>query len=224
MTEPAEPDSDQPSAGGDGRVLTVPNVISVGRLLCVPLFLWLLFGRDNRLAAAILLGFLGATDWVDGWIARRYDQVSTVGKILDPVADRVLLVVGVVAILVDGSVPAVVAVAAIVREVLVSAGLVALTALGAKRIDVQWAGKAGTFALMAAFPLFLAANADLAWETPLRVLAWGFALVGLVFSYWSAFAYVPMARAALREGREGRGGRRPADGAGDGTGRIGSDG
>lgn len=212
MTEPGEPGSDQPSAGGDGRVLTVPNVVSFGRLLCVPLFLWLLFGRDNRLAAAILLGVLGATDWVDGWIARRYDQVSTVGKILDPVADRVLLVVGVVAILVDGSVPVVVAVAAIVREVLVSAGLVALTALGAKRIDVQWAGKAGTFALMTAFPLFLAANADLAWETPLRALAWGFALVGLGFSYWSAFAYVPLARAALREGREGRGGRdRPGE-------------
>lgn len=214
---------DRPTArAGEARVLTVPNALSLGRLLCVPLFLWLLFGRDNRVAAALLLAVLGGTDWVDGWIARRFDQVSTVGKVLDPVADRVLLVVGIVAILVDGSAPVWVAVAAIAREVLVSAGVLALAALGGRRVDVQWAGKAGTFALMAAFPLFLAANApDISWEGPLRVAAWGCALVGLAFSYWSAFAYIPLGRAALREGR---GDRRSAGGPGQGTGRVGSDG
>ena len=72
----------------------------------MPLFLWLLFGRDNRLAAAWLLAVLGATDWVDGYIARRFNQVSTLGKVLDPTADRLLLAVGVISILVYGSVPA----------------------------------------------------------------------------------------------------------------------
>jgi cardiolipin synthase len=90
------------AAAGEDRILTIPNIISVVRLLCVPVFLWLLFDQDNRVAAAGLLAVLGATDWIDGYIARHYDQVSALGKILDPVADRVLLIVGVVAILIDG--------------------------------------------------------------------------------------------------------------------------
>src|SRR2546426_4188988 len=102
------------------RLLTLPNVISVLRLACVPVFLWLLFDQHDRAGAAWLLGGLGATDWVDGYVARHFGQVSTVGKVLDPTADRVLLVVGVVAILVDGSVPAWIAWIAIVREVAVS--------------------------------------------------------------------------------------------------------
>ncbi|MEA3056116.1 MAG: hypothetical protein QOD30_1548, partial [Actinomycetota bacterium] len=77
------------------RVWTIPNVISVIRLLLIPVFVYLLFGRDNRAAAASLLAFLGATDWVDGYIARHFDQTSTLGKILDPTADRLLLLVSV---------------------------------------------------------------------------------------------------------------------------------
>jgi cardiolipin synthase (CMP-forming) len=191
------------SAKGEARVLTIPNALSFGRLLCVPLFLWLLFGRDNRAGAAWLLAVLGVTDWVDGWIARRYDQVSTVGKVLDPTADRVLLVVGIVAILVDGSAPIWLGVAALAREVLVSAAVMALAAMGARRIDVSWAGKTGTFALMMAFPIFLVANApNNSWEGPLRLVAWGCAAVGLAFSYWSAFHYIPAGRDALREARD----------------------
>ena len=87
------------------RILTVPNLISFVRLLCIPWFLWLLFAQDNRHAAAWLLAVLGCTDWIDGYIARRWNQVSTVGKVLDPTADRLMLGVGVIAILVDGSVP-----------------------------------------------------------------------------------------------------------------------
>ena len=77
------------------RVLTVPNLISVLRLLCIPLFVWILFGVESRSAAAILLAGLGATDWIDGWIARRFDQTSELGKILDPTADRLLLIVAI---------------------------------------------------------------------------------------------------------------------------------
>lgn len=192
---------------GEARVVTIPNALSLGRLMCVPLFLWLLFGRDNRAGAAWLLAVLGATDWVDGYIARRFDQVSTVGKVLDPTADRVLLLVGIVAILVDGSAPIWLGVVVLARELLVSLGVLALAAMGARRVDVSWAGKCGTFALMLAFPLFLVANApNNSWEGPLRVVAWACAIVGLAFSYWSAFRYIPRGRAALREGRGGRGG------------------
>lgn len=183
-------------------MLTIPNLLSVARLLCVPLFLYLLFGRDDRAGAAYLLAALGATDWVDGYVARRFDQVSKLGKVLDPAADRILLGVGVVAILIDGSIPAAVAWLAIVREVLVSIAVLALAALGAKRIDVQWVGKAGTFALMFAFPLFLASHADdLGWADTAGFLAWCFAIPGLVLGWYAAATYVPLARAALAEGR-----------------------
>ena len=82
---------------------TVPNAISVLRIACIPWFVWLLFAAEDRTAAALLLGALGATDWVDGWIARRFDQVSEVGKVLDPTADRLLLVVAAPAMIIDGS-------------------------------------------------------------------------------------------------------------------------
>ncbi|MEY2436474.1 MAG: hypothetical protein QOF97_1310, partial [Acidimicrobiaceae bacterium] len=119
--------------GGD-RILTIPNAITVFRLLCLPLFLWLLFVDENRVAAASLLGFLGATDFVDGYIARHFDQESELGKILDPVADRLLFFVGAGGILVDGSVPVWFAVAILVREALVTAATLGLAALGARRI------------------------------------------------------------------------------------------
>jgi cardiolipin synthase (CMP-forming) len=191
---------------GEDRVLTVPNVISLTRLSCVPVFLWLLFGRDNRVGAAFLLGGLGATDWVDGYIARHFGQVSTVGKILDPVADRVLLVVGIGAMLVDGAVPAWVAIAALAREVLVAGATLALAALGARRIDVQWVGKAGTFGLMTAFPLFLMSKGDVSWADTAGKLAWIAAIPGLVLAWYAALTYVPIARQALAEGRRARAG------------------
>jgi cardiolipin synthase len=105
VSEPELPVEPVVPVEGADRILTIPNVISLVRLACVPLFLWLLFSEENRLASAALLAVLGATDWVDGWIARRYHQVSTVGKILDPVADRIMLITAVIAIAVDGAVP-----------------------------------------------------------------------------------------------------------------------
>src|SRR5690242_13180455 len=102
-----------------GRIVTVPNAISLIRLACAPIFVWLL-AEDELLAAAALLAVLGASDWVDGWIARHFDQGSDLGKVLDPVADRILLLVAAVALLVQGSVPLVVGVLVLVREALVS--------------------------------------------------------------------------------------------------------
>ncbi len=184
------------------RIVTLPNAISLGRLACVPLFLWLLFGRENRLGAALLLGGLGATDWVDGYIARHFGQVSSLGKVLDPTADRILLIVGIGAILADGAVPPWVAIAALAREAVVAGAALALAAAGARRIDVTWFGKAGTFALMFAFPLFLGGgDPELSWRDTSQFLAWCFAIPGLVLSYYAAALYVPIARTALKEGR-----------------------
>ena len=183
------------------RLLTVPNVITVVRLACIPVFLWLLFGRDDQATAAYLLAVLGTTDWIDGYIARHFNQVSALGKILDPTADRLLLAVGVVAILIDGSVPVVVAVLTIVREVGVAIVAISLAALGARRIDVTWFGKAGTFGMMVAYPLFLVSHGGVTWADTAEVLGWVAAVPGLVFGYISAVGYVPLGIRALREGR-----------------------
>lgn len=207
VTEPVPtPRPDAIELGVD-RILTLPNVISFVRLLCVPWFLWLLFVQEERLAAAILLAVLGATDWVDGWIARRFHQVSTVGKILDPTADRIMLITAIVAIAIDGSVPWWFALLALGRELLVAGAAVLLGALGARRIDVTWWGKTGTFLSMMSFPLFLASHADWAAADACRVLAWAVGLPGVAIAWYSAAGYVPTALAALRDGRADRGDR-----------------
>jgi cardiolipin synthase len=186
------------------RILTIPNGISLVRLACAPVFVWLL-AEDDLLAAAALLAVLGASDWVDGWIARRFDQGSNLGKVLDPVADRILLLLAAVALVVQGSVPLVVGILVLVREAVVSVAVLALAAAGARRIDVQWVGKAGTLALMFAFPLYLWADAISGTASDVVLTAaWFMAVCGLVFSYYAALTYVPLARAALREGRSTR--------------------
>ena len=181
--------------------LTVPNLISIARIAGSPIFAYVLLGTDNRHAAAWLLGALGATDWLDGWLARRSGTVSDLGKVLDPVADRILIVVAAVAVLVDGSFPLWLGVVVLVREALVSLGVVLLAALGAKRIDVLWVGKAGTLALMVAVPMFLIAEADVSWSHFARPLAWAFATGALVLGWIAAAGYVPLAFRALNERR-----------------------
>lgn len=179
------------------EVLTVPNLLSVGRLLAVPVFLWLLFGEDSPVAAAVLLGVLGATDWVDGWVARRFDQVTELGKVLDPTADRILLGVAGVAIFVDGAVPGIVFWPVIVREVLISVAVVVLALVGAQRIDVLWAGKAGAFGLMFAFPFFLLGDAGSSYDDLWTSLAWICAVPGVILGYVAAVQYARLVPGAL---------------------------
>jgi len=185
----------------------VPNLISVVRLACVPLFLWLLWGADRELAAGLLAAGLGATDWVDGYIARHFDQGSELGKILDPAADRVLLVAAAIAVLTQG-LPAEVQLVVwlmLAREVLIAAATIGLALAGARRIDVVWAGKAGTLALMFSLPMFLGADATRAsWHAFFIVGGWVFAIGGVILGYYAAAKYVPAARDALREGRASR--------------------
>jgi cardiolipin synthase len=187
------------------RILTVPNVITVVRLAMLPVFLWLLFAQEDRAKAAALLAVLGVTDFLDGYIARHFHQESDLGKLLDPIADRLLFFVGVGGILIDGSVPTWFALVVLVREALVAGATIALAMLGARRIDVTWYGKAGTFFLMISFPLFLASESTLGWADLAGTLAWVAGIPGLVLSVYSAALYVPMARRALAAGRAGDG-------------------
>lgn len=194
------------ASAGEDRVLTAANVVTVLRLAGVGVFCWLLFGADEQTAAAILLGVLGATDWVDGQLARRLHQVSTIGKVLDPAADRVLVGTAVIAVIVHGAVPLWFGLLTIAREVLVSGTVLALAAFGARRIDVLWIGKAGTFALMVAYPGFLISHGTAGWQQPFHVVAWIAGALGLVLAWAAAAAYLVPARRALAEGRRARSG------------------
>jgi cardiolipin synthase (CMP-forming) len=186
------------------RYLTAPNAFTLLRLCCIPLFLYLLFGRDNRAGAAWLLGLLGATDWVDGWLARRFDQVSEFGKIFDPTADRLLFIVAITAIIIDGSAPLWFCVAVIAREVIFGGTVAVATLLfHMERFDVTWWGKTATFLLMFAFPGFMLGNTDFPGHQGFLVAAWLVGIPGLVLSYWTAIGYVPAIRTGIAAGRRG---------------------
>lgn len=187
---------------GDDRIVTVPNALTLGRLLLLPVFVWLLLGREQRFVSAVFLTAISSTDWFDGYIARHFDQGSRLGKLFDPTADRILFVVAVTSIIIDGSAPTWFAGIVLAREVVVSSITVTLVARGAPPVDVIWWGKAGTFLLMMAFPSFLAgADPDLGVADAFTALAWATGLPGLALSFYAAFRYVPLWRESAREGR-----------------------
>jgi cardiolipin synthase len=162
----------------------------------------LLFVQENRAGAAWLLAGLGSTDWVDGYVARRFDQTSEFGKIFDPTVDRLLFIVSITAIIIDGSIPIWFAVAVLAREILVGGAIAFATLfLHMERFDVTWLGKCATFLLMGAVPSFLIGSTDV-WEADFfAVLAWLIGIPGLILSYWTAIAYIPMIRSGVAAGR-----------------------
>jgi cardiolipin synthase len=185
-------------------IVTIPNLVTLVRLLLLPVFVWVLFGLPSRQLAAWMLGVLGATDWVDGYLARRLGQTSEFGKKFDPTVDRLWFVVAIVAIIANDSIPVWFAVVVLAREVIVGGAVaVATLAFGMQRFDVTWWGKTATFLLMFSIPGFLMANssapAPAAWE----VAAWAFGIPGLLLSYYTAATYVPMIRDGVRASRAG---------------------
>ncbi|MGF1599513.1 MAG: CDP-alcohol phosphatidyltransferase family protein [Acidimicrobiales bacterium] len=202
MTTPADAPGPEAATGlrfDRDQVLTWPNAFTLGRLCCIPLFVWLIFGRDHRAAAAWLLAALGTTDWVDGWLARRFDQATELGAVFDPIVDRILFFVAIPSLIIDGSIPVVVAVLGLAREAVVAVFAVGIQAVGADRLQVTREGKTGTFLLMFAFPLFLGSESTLSYAPALRWLAWLFVAPGLGYSWYSALTqYLPIARRALQ--------------------------
>ena len=184
------------------RLVTIPNLFTLARLACLPVFLYLLFGRDNRAGAAWLLGGLGATDWVDGYLARRLGQVSEFGKVFDPAVDRVLFIVATVGIIVDGAAPLWFCWLVVLREVLVGATM-AIATLGFRmqRFDVSRWGKLATFLLMFAVPGFMIGASDFPGHNGFQVASWILGIPGLVLSWVTAVAYVPRVREAIAAGR-----------------------
>ena len=183
------------------QILTLPNVITLLRLCCLPIFLWLLFSVQDRGAAAWLLGGLGATDWIDGWVARRFNQQSSFGAVFDPAVDRGLFIVSLIAILIDNSVPMWFGLAVLIREITVASAMLIATAFGMERFSVNIWGKRYTFLLMFAVPLILLGAADGAGAVWVIWAGWICGIPALVVSYLTAFNYVPQIRRNLRSGR-----------------------
>ena len=185
------------------RVFTAANSISFVRLLGLPLFAWLVLGPGAYGMAVLVAGLTATTDWVDGYVARRFDQVTRLGKWLDPVIDRALLATVAVVLLIVGFLPWGIAVAVLARDVVLLAGALIVFG-GIPPIPVTRTGKFATACLLAGLPAFLVANMDWArlGVAVFTVLAWLLALAG-VGAYWVAGAqYVRATRRLRRSGRE----------------------
>lgn len=181
-------------------VLTVPNVISVLRLLTVPVFAWLAL-NERDLAAFGVLALAAATDWLDGRLARVLNQYSRLGELLDPAADRLFIFVTLVVLAVRDVVPLWLVLVIVGRDVLLTLVLAVLMAVRAGPLPVHFVGKAGTFALLYALPLLLLAEMRGTLGLVADVAGWAFALWG-VGLYWLAGAlYVRQAVDVLRRRR-----------------------
>jgi len=179
---------------GSDAILTVPNLFTLGRLLCVPVFLWMVHSNDQRYGAAVLLAVLGATDWIDGYLARLLNQQSKFGRVFDPTVDRLMFLVALISMVVVDAAPAWFLIAVFAREALVAVAALYLGARGVRTVKVSWWGKTATFGLLFALPLFLAASAEPSGDAIYRTLAWIVGVPALILSWVSAYGYLPLLR------------------------------
>jgi cardiolipin synthase (CMP-forming) len=177
-------------------IITAPNAISLGRLLLMPVCAWLLASRHYA-SGLVLTAAVGATDWVDGWLARRIGQVSRVGQLLDPLADRLLIASVAVALLIRGVLPWPAVVLLVGRDLILLAGWPILNRRGIRPPDVVWIGKAATFDLLIALPLLV--MGETTWVLAPVAHALGLVLLwlGVVMYYVAGAVYVRMAVEAL---------------------------
>jgi cardiolipin synthase (CMP-forming) len=182
------------------RVLTVPNVISLLRLALVPVFAVLIARGDDAWALGVL-ALSGASDWLDGFIARRFHQVSKLGRVLDPAADRLFILVTLVALVWKDAIPLWLVIALVARDVLLACLMPSLARQRYGPLPVHFAGKAGTFCLLYAFPLLLLGGWDGPVGTIATALGWAFAWWGLGLYWFAAALYVIQARDLLSPAR-----------------------
>jgi cardiolipin synthase len=180
------------------RVLTVPNALSAIRILLIPAFVVLILERDTRLAGFLLLAAVVSTDWVDGYVARRTGQVTELGKLLDPLADRLAMAAALIVFVVADLLPAWAALVILVRDALVLGAAVWLALTGGPRIDVRPIGKYATFTLMWGLPLIAWGNAGLPADDLATVLGWVWFPVGAIEYYAAAVVYTRDLREAFR--------------------------
>ena len=189
-------------AAGDvrDRVLTVPNALSVLRLVLVPVFLYLLLVIDARGWAVGVLMFSGFSDWADGKIARLVaNQSSRLGELLDPAVDRIYMVTVPVALAIYGAVPWWIVITLLGRDVVLAATLPVLRSRGLTALPVTYIGKAATFALMSGFPLILLGQWDALWSRVVLACGWAFLIWGMAMYLWSAVLYLVQVAMVVRQ-------------------------
>ncbi len=178
--------------------LTIPNLVSFVRLLGIPYFWYVLIGQDRLGLAALLIFLIASTDWIDGWLARKLDQVSEVGKMLDPLADRLMIGSAIIGGLIAGALPVFLGVALIVREVVVGGAAIYLGIAHRTTIEVRTLGKTATFLLYGSIPSFYLLAADIApwlFGPP----AWISGVSGLILYYRVAWDYLVDTRNRMAE-------------------------
>lgn len=178
-----------------GRVLTIPNVLSVIRLVLLPVFAYLLLERQSYGPALAILIFSGASDWADGKIARLVaNQSSRLGELLDPLVDRIYMVAVPVVLALADVVPWWLVAVLLGRDVLLAATLPVLRGRGVTALPVTYIGKAATFALMSGFPLILLGQWDSGWSRAAGAVGWAFVIWGTGMYLWSAVLYLIQVR------------------------------
>lgn len=180
------------------RVATVPNALSVLRLLGVPLFGWLVLGPHADGLALLVLAVAGFTDYLDGAVARRFGQGSRLGELLDPAVDRLYILAIVVALAIRGIIPVWLAVLLPVRDLLLAPTIPLLRRRGFPPLPVHFLGKAATFNLLYAFPLLLLGAGQGAVAAVAHPLAWAFTIWGTGLYWWAGALYLWQATRALR--------------------------
>jgi cardiolipin synthase (CMP-forming) len=175
-------------------LFNVPNSISIVRLALIPVFVWMVVDT-NYGWAGVLLGVIGATDWVDGYLARRLGQVTEIGKLLDPLADRIAVFIAVVAGLWSGVLPAAFGWALLIREALIALGALYGWMKGVTKLDVRYIGKVATFAVYTAVAGFYIGN-GFGWDW-MVLISWVIGVPGLVLYYIVAVQYVGDMRRAI---------------------------
>jgi len=191
----------QPEPGD--RILTVPNAISMARLAGVPVFLWLILGPKADWWAVGLLIAAAFSDWLDGKLARAWNQESRLGQLLDPAADRLYIAATLIGLAVRGIIPWWLVAVLVSRELVLGVALLALRRHSYGPLQVSFLGKAATLCLLYAFPLlFLGSHAGDA-ATAARVTGWAFAIWGSALYWWAAVLYLAQARQVIADAGHG---------------------
>ena len=193
------------------RVLTIPNALSALRVLGVPLFLYLILGPERDGWALIVLMLAGITDYADGWLARRLNQTSRLGQLLDPAADRLYILATLIGLTVRDIVPLWLTLGLVARDVMLTACVPRLRKLGfGPALPVHYLGKAATFNLLYAFPFLLLAQGDSTAADLARPVAWASTAWGTALYVWAGLLYVGQVASIVRTDRAGRDGAHPA--------------
>ncbi|MFF2372755.1 CDP-alcohol phosphatidyltransferase family protein [Streptomyces xiamenensis] len=185
------------------RVFTIPNILSMARLLGVPVFLWLVlspvFDGPNRDGWALLVLVLsGVSDYLDGKLARRWNQVSDLGRILDPAADRLYILSTLVGLTWREILPWWVTALLLAREAMMAVTVFVLDRRGYAPLQVNYVGKAATFNLMYGFPLLLLSDGDGVLASLAAIFGWAFVGWGTALYWWAGVLYVVQVRRILK--------------------------